>query len=60
LGDIDAFTHRTRQILSDEALHKRMSKASRHRAETQFDIGHIVPLYESYYERVCAQVMAQV
>jgi len=60
LGDLEAFTERTRRILSDDALHQRMAEASRRRAESEFDIGHIVPLYEAYYERVCAQVLAQV
>ena len=52
LGDIDALTQRTRQILEDEALHARMSDAARARAEETFDQDRIVPHYEAYYERI--------
>jgi N-acetyl-alpha-D-glucosaminyl L-malate synthase BshA len=52
LGDLDALTKRTRQILSDEELHGRMSAAARQRAVEMFDQNRIVPHYEAYYERI--------
>ncbi|GIV59674.1 N-acetyl-alpha-D-glucosaminyl L-malate synthase BshA [Rhodocaloribacter litoris] len=58
LGDIEAFTARTREILLDEALHARMAKAARARAVNTFDVRHIVPLYEAYYERVRERMLS--
>ena len=52
LGDIDTFTDRTRQLLTDDTLHARMSASARRRAEKHFDINQIVPKYEAYYEEV--------
>jgi len=55
LGDVDALTDRTRRLLTDEDLHARMAEAARARAVDAFDIKHIIPHYEAYYERVLAQ-----
>jgi len=52
VDDVDAFTDRTRALLSDEDLHERMASAARERAEESFDIDRVVPLYERYYESV--------
>lgn len=52
LGDIDAFTDRTRRILLDETLHARLAAAARRRAVESFDQNRIVPQYEAYYERI--------
>lgn len=60
LGDIDAFTDRAYRILTDEALHKRMADAGRQRAVKVFDTEHIVPHYESYYERVRDSMLTRV
>jgi N-acetyl-alpha-D-glucosaminyl L-malate synthase BshA len=60
LDDLDAFTERTHQILTDDALHARMAEAARHRAQAAFDIQQIVPQYEAYYERVRNQLLATV
>jgi glycosyltransferase involved in cell wall biosynthesis len=60
LDDLDAFTTRTRQLLVDEDLHAEMSKAVRKRAVETFDIDHIVPQYEAYYERIREQRLAEV
>ncbi|MCB0718658.1 MAG: N-acetyl-alpha-D-glucosaminyl L-malate synthase BshA [Bacteroidetes bacterium] len=54
LGDLDAFTERTLQIISDEATLERMSASARSRAENDFDVNRVVPRYESYYETVLA------
>ena len=52
LNDVEAFTDRTRALLTDDALHDRMAQAARDRAVETFDIGHVVPMYEHYYEEV--------
>jgi len=55
LGDIEAFTESTRKLLTDEDLHTRMARAARERAEQAFDVHGIVPMYESYYERIASR-----
>ena len=52
VNDVDAFTERTRALLKDEDLHEQMAEAARSRAEDTFDIDHVVPNYERYYEEV--------
>ncbi|WP_103019979.1 N-acetyl-alpha-D-glucosaminyl L-malate synthase BshA [Salinibacter altiplanensis] len=54
LDDIDEFTKCTRTLLDDEELHDEMAAAARTRAVETFDIDHVVPLYEDYYERIRA------
>lgn len=54
VGDVDAFTTRTRELLNDENLSERLAQAGRTRAEEDFDIDHVVPRYERYYEQVRA------
>ncbi len=60
LGDIDAFTKATRQLLTDDELHRRIASQARARAEEVFDIDRIIPLYEAYYERIKNKAMAHV
>ncbi len=60
LGDIDAFTTCAQHILTDEDLHARMAEAARRRAVDAFDLEHIIPRYEAYYERVRSRMLAQV
>lgn len=60
LGDLDAFTDRTRAILTNDELLERMSLAARERAENDFDVDKVVPHYERYYEEVCNRVAATV
>lgn len=50
--DVDAFTERTRQLLTDKELHDQMATAARERAVETFDIDRVVPLYENYYQQV--------
>ena len=57
LGDIDALTERTREILQNEDLHGRMAQAARRRAIDEFDQDQIVPMYETYYERILEQAL---
>jgi len=52
LDDVAEFTECTRMLLTDEDLHDEMAAAARARAVETFDIDHVVPRYEAYYERV--------
>lgn len=52
LADMDMFTARTKQLLDEPELLKRMARASRERAVNVFDTNIIIPHYESYYESV--------
>ncbi|PSQ95090.1 MAG: N-acetyl-alpha-D-glucosaminyl L-malate synthase BshA [Bacteroidetes bacterium SW_9_63_38] len=58
VDDVDTFTDRTRALLTDAPLHQRMAAAARSRAVDAFDIGHVVPLYEQYYETVREETTA--
>jgi len=60
LDDIDAFTARTRQLLTDEELHAQMAEAARTRAVETFDIDSIVPHYEDYYKHIREKRLAEV
>jgi N-acetyl-alpha-D-glucosaminyl L-malate synthase BshA len=51
-GDIAAQAARVVQLLSDDALHYRMSKAGRWTASERFCTEKIIPQYEHYYEQV--------
>ena len=51
-GNIEAQAARVLQLLSDDALHYRMSKAGRWNAAERFCTDRIIPLYEKYYEDV--------
>ena len=56
LGDIDAFTHRTKHLLDNDELRKGIAEASRKRAIDRFSTQMIVPMYENYYEQVRERV----
>jgi len=58
LGDLDAFTNRTRTLLDNDDLRLAMAAASRRRAIESFDTHRIVPHYESYYETVRERVLS--
>ncbi len=58
LGDVDAYTARTRQLLTDSSLHAHMAAAARRRAVEHFDELAIIPQYESFYERVVESSLA--
>jgi N-acetyl-alpha-D-glucosaminyl L-malate synthase BshA len=51
-GDIPALAARVVALLTDDALHYRMSKAGRWTAGERFCSEKIIPLYEQYYEDV--------
>jgi N-acetyl-alpha-D-glucosaminyl L-malate synthase BshA len=52
VGDIDAQAARAVELLTDEALHQRITAAGRARAMEQFSTERIIPQYEQYYEEV--------
>jgi L-malate glycosyltransferase len=54
VGDIQAQAARVVSLLTDEALHARISSAARQTAEARYSTSLIIPQYEQYYEEVCA------
>ena len=60
VGDVDGMTEAARRVLSDPALHARMSEAARRLAVERFDIDQIVPLYEAHYQRVVERALGPV
>ncbi len=52
VGDIEQQSARTLDLLTNPALHARMSAAARRSAKTRFSTERIIPLYEAYYEEV--------
>jgi L-malate glycosyltransferase len=52
VADIDAQAARLTQLLTDDALHTKISAAARKTAETRFCTDLIIPRYEQYYEQV--------
>jgi L-malate glycosyltransferase len=53
VGDIAAQAGYVTELLTDDALYKRMSEAARHTAETRYCTDLLIPRYEQYYEEVC-------
>ncbi len=53
LADVECMGQKATEILKNEKLHKKMSKAARKRAEN-FEIDKIVSIYEDYYLEVKA------
>lgn len=51
LGDVECMGRCSTEILKDEKLHERMSKAARARAE-KFEMDLVVKVYEDYYEEI--------
>ncbi len=52
VGDVDAMAARAIEILTDDALRRRMGRRGREVAVEQFDESWIVPRYRAMYERV--------
>ncbi len=52
VGDIPAHAARVVALLTDDALHKRITLAGRARAMEHFSTEKIIPQYEQYYEDV--------
>lgn len=55
VGDIEAMAERAIQILSDDALQKRMGAAGRALAVEKFDVASVVPEYVAFYQRTLAE-----
>jgi L-malate glycosyltransferase len=54
VGDTNAQAARVVQLLTDDALFRRMCSAARNSAETRFGTSAVIPQYESYYRQVLA------
>jgi len=54
VGDIAAQANRAVELLTDDALHQRITAAGRRRALDVFCTERIIPQYERYYEQVLA------
>lgn len=57
-GDVEAHAERVVELLTDDALHRRMSGAARDTAQRRFCTSLIIPQYEQYYREVCARASA--
>jgi N-acetyl-alpha-D-glucosaminyl L-malate synthase BshA len=57
LGDTDAMGAAAVKMLSDKALHQKMAKAARHRAE-DFEQEKVIAQYEAYYMKVLKKLEA--
>lgn len=55
VGDTSAQANRVIELLTDEALHAKMSAAARETALRRFCTSLIIPKYEEYYEEVCSE-----
>ncbi len=53
VGDVHAQAQRVTELLSDDALHARMSHAAREKAVARFSTERIIPMYEDVYREVC-------
>jgi L-malate glycosyltransferase len=51
VGDIQAMGERAIEILSDDALQKKLGTAGRALAVEKFDVARIVPEYVAFYQR---------
>jgi N-acetyl-alpha-D-glucosaminyl L-malate synthase BshA len=54
-GDVAAQAARVVELLTDDALHQRITAAGRRRAMDEFSTEKIIPQYESYYREVIAR-----
>lgn len=52
VGDIEAVAERALQVLTDEALHRKLSENGIHQAEERFHSCNIVTQYEAIYNQV--------
>jgi len=53
VGDIAAHAARVAELLSDDALHRRISGGARHTTQTRFCTSLLIPQYEQVYREVC-------
>ncbi|HEV2708942.1 MAG TPA: N-acetyl-alpha-D-glucosaminyl L-malate synthase BshA [Edaphobacter sp.] len=55
VGDVDAMSTAAIALLGDESRLAAMSRAARKTAQDSFCASRIIPLYESYYDRIVAR-----
>lgn len=55
VGDTTAQAQRVIELLTDEALHHRVSLAARETAVSRFSTDLVIPQYEAYYSEVCTE-----
>ncbi|MEQ1946225.1 MAG: N-acetyl-alpha-D-glucosaminyl L-malate synthase BshA [Bryobacteraceae bacterium] len=55
VGNVPAQAARVAALISDDALHTRITQTGRLRAQEQFSTERIIPQYERYYEEVIAR-----
>jgi glycosyltransferase involved in cell wall biosynthesis len=53
VGDIPGQAARVWELLVDNDMFERMSRAARHTAVSRFSTALIIPQYERYYETIC-------
>ncbi len=56
LGNIDAFSERIRQIITNDELQQTMGAAARKRTVECFSTERIIPMYEAFYEKTIARM----
>lgn len=57
VGDVDSMARNAIHILQDREVHQKFRKEALARAN-EFDIAHILPQYEAYYEEVVERALA--
>jgi glycosyltransferase involved in cell wall biosynthesis len=50
--DLDGMAASAIGLLTDPALHRRVTEAARARVSDEFCVNRVVPMYERYYERM--------
>ena len=60
LDNIDAFSERIRQIISNDNLQDRMGNAARAKALEHFDNAKVIPMYEQLYQRTIDRHLSRV
>ena len=60
LNNVDAFSERIRQIISDDSFQNKMGAAARKKALEQFANEKVIPMYESLYEQTISQYQSSV
>jgi glycosyltransferase involved in cell wall biosynthesis len=53
-GDLAAQARHAIDLLTDDIAYERISSAARESAVGRFSTSLIIPMYERYYEQVCA------
>jgi N-acetyl-alpha-D-glucosaminyl L-malate synthase BshA len=54
-GAVELQAQRVLELITEDALYKRISEAARHTAASRFSTDLVIPKYEEFYRRVCAE-----